>query len=92
MILGIAPITEANLDRTETNMEQKGLYNTKDTAKIKHIKALKLLTKMWFNRELKMTEDEWSELEITLIQQSSNLEGDIVYVTFAHADQITQVC
>ena len=62
--------------------------NRRDTDKIKQIKALKLLVKMWLQKELRMTDQEWEELKITEITQSSNIDRDFIYVTFAESDDI----
>ena len=80
-VLGIAPLTDKDLHRTKKNMEAKGLYTKKDTETVKNIKALKLLVKFWMKRELQLTKEEWTSLEIIEMTQSTKTDGDIVYIS-----------
>ena len=57
-MIGIAPITDADLSRTKRNMETRGMFENRDTETIKYIKTLKLTVKMWCKRELNLSDKD----------------------------------
>ena len=70
--IGIAPITENDIETGKKKMDKRGLFGPKYSEKIKYKKVIKMLVKIWFKRELEFTEDEWDELKILEIMPNAN--------------------
>ena len=68
--LRIGPITEDDIRRTTHNMEKRGIFPSGDSMTIKAIKTINMLVKMWMKKQLEITEQEWTELQICHLQKA----------------------
>ena len=85
--LGVAPLTEEHINRINKALSGKGVYAAGDNPSIRKQKTIKALIKSWALKNLQMTDEEWSKIQIEDITLTDN--SDIVFIKFKTKEDVT---
>ena len=89
--IGIAPITKAEIEHTKKSMEKNGVFTKEDTNDDRTNITIKSLVKNFIKRELKITEDEWRDIDIISISPSTKENSDTFFVKVATLDDAHKI-
>ena len=84
LCVGIAPITKEHMERVEKLLLNKKVYKESEPKKSRIQRTVKSLVKSWAQKNLKITEEEWEEIEINEIIMTNN--SDIVFISCANQE------
>ena len=88
--IGIAPITNKDIEMEIKKLEDRNLFNKEATYLEKKQNTIQIITKRWIKKNLKITEEEWRQIKIKETRQAST-ESNIIYLKFENTKEITKI-
>ena len=88
--MGIAPISGDLIENTIQTYEKKNAFGSSCDFKEKKARTIKSLCKIWSKENLKITDDEWDQLDITNFKQTGQ-QSNIIFMTFSNPDDVSKL-
>lgn len=89
-IIGFSPIKPDEIENLIKIMDKKKAFNNEDNYQTKKSITIKSMIKSWSKKHLKMTEEEWNEINVTEIKQVS-LSSNIIFIKCSSSDEISKI-
>ena len=89
-IVGIGPISSQHISKVEINLIKTGVLKSKENPQTRRLRTIKSLVRSWIMKNLQMTNEEWSAIQVEELQIAEN--SDIIFVrckTYQDAAKIT---
>ena len=77
-IVGIAPLTNEHITKVEANLLKKGVLKKTESPTIRRQRTIKSLVKSWAQKNLDMSDRDWSSIQIDELMVTDN--SDIIFI------------
>ena len=88
--LGFAPFTKAGTAQAMENMERRGVFHPRESHESKYQRTIKSLIKSWTRQHLKMTDEEWTDINVTEILPTAGEDSNIIFLRFESSDDVAK--
>ena len=80
LIIGVAPISREHIEKVEKTMLQRGALDEREPREERRQRTIKSVLKNWAFQHLKITDKEWSSIQLEEIQQTYSEDSNILFL------------
>ena len=91
LIIGVAPITKSHIKLVEKNMLENGALSNSHNRDENRQRTIKSILKSWAAKNLKITDSEWTSIQIDEIIQTYSEELDILFLKCRTSADTTKI-
>ena len=91
LIVGFAPISSSHLETVKKKMIECGVMRESEPRDQRLQRTIKSVIKSWAYKNLKITDEEWSSIQVEEITQTYAEDSNIIFLRCKTQDDITKI-